>query len=250
MSIFSNNGSNRNPLTHAIQTSLGNQQAIEKAEQDKLKEEEAIAENMLLSSMGDEQILSAVTAKADQDCRALAASIVLAWAATDTNNFDELEALVAGAVTNADDNDDDESEIDPDKLTDDDLADFNELLECVGSALIAFSQLDAKKVQTFIDDEGDDVLAADIIKAIAESIKGESTDELIADFSVKEALILSAMKKVIRNGEVTYIKKRTRKRKMSSKQRAALKKARRKSHGAAARAKRKKSNRVRSRTGM
>lgn len=212
--------------------------------------EEPLTETMFLSSMADDELLSSVSSKASQDLRSLAASIVFQWASIETNTFDELEALVAGVVVGAEDSESEDIDIDPDKLTEEQSEDYEELLDAVGEALSVFSGKDAKAIQMFIDDEDDDALAVEVISAIKEKTKEESSDELIADFSMREALILSAVKKVVRNGKVKLIKKRVRPRRMSGAQRAALKKARSKSNNSAARAKRKKSNRLRARSGL
>lgn len=210
-------------------------------------EEESITESELFASMEGDQLLSAVSERADADGRAMAAAIALEWASNDTNSFDDLEALIAGAIADVDD--DEESEIEPDDLNDEDAEDFNNLFNVVGQAISLFSGMPAKSVQKFIDEE-DDNLAPDIIKAIMEKAKGESSDELVADFALREAMLLSAKVKVVRDGKIAYINKKVRKRKMSAKQRMALKKARKKAHNSAARAKRKKSARLRKRNGM
>ena len=96
----------------------------------------------------------------------------------------------------------------------------------------------------------DDDLAIDAADEIEDKVKGRNLDDLISDYAAKQAMLLSATKKVIRDGKVVLIKKRTKKRRMSAKQKAALKKARLKSNTAASRAKRKKSNKLRQSKGL
>lgn len=240
------------PDSASLANAIGRSKALAAAQEKAAQEENSIAEEKLFSSMEDDTILSAVDSKAESDSRSMAAAIVIEWAKSETNDFDDLEAMIAGSVVGIafkSDTEEDEHKIDPDKLTDEDEEDFNELLGFVGEALIKFSGLEGKKIQTFVDDEKNE-MASDIIEAIQNKVKGESEDELVADFAVRENIILSSTKKVIRDGKVKYIKKPLRKRKMSAKQRQALKKAQRKANSSAAKAKRKKSNRLRKSRGM
>ena len=208
----------------------------------KTEEDNTIAESLLLSSMDDDIVLAALSDLSEKQIRSLAASIAIEYARSEDNTYNALEAIVIGSI---DDTDDDEEP----ELDEEEQQEFNELLSLVGDALVAFSGKDIKMVQKALEKEDDELLDS-ICAEIIEKIKGESTSELVADFSVKEALLLSATKKVIRNGELKLVKTNRKKRKMTSAQKQALKKARKKSNSAAARAKRKKSNRKRAQRGL
>lgn len=196
---------------------------------------------MLLASMGD-ALFASVSDFADKSARSLAGAIVLVWAEDSLPTYQLLEELVIGEVAEPEDDDDDE-------LDDDEQADFEELMSLVADALVAFSGKEAKAVQKAIDDEDDDlleVIAAAVIKATEE----QDSDEMLADFAVKEALLLSSTEVRIRGGEVVRVKKKRRHKRASAAQRAALKKARQKAHSGAAKARRKKSMRMRQKRGL
>ncbi|QUM78795.1 hypothetical protein HWV00_21210 (plasmid) [Moritella sp. 24] len=195
---------------------------------------------MLLSSISDddESILSAMAVTADKNLRSFAAALVIEWAKSGEHDYDSLEALIVGAV-----NEDD------DELSDDDKQEVEELINAVSQFILDITDMSAKDLQTLFEEEND-TLAEKAGDAISDAIKSEPTDELIANYAEKQALLLSAVKKVVRDGKTVLIKKRTRKRRMSPAQKAALKKARKKSNSSAARANRKKSNRLRKSKGM
>ena len=208
-----------------------------------IEKQNADNEPLLLSNIGDddELILSAMIATADKNLRSLAASLAIEWSKSGELDYDALEALITGAVN---DNDDDE------ELSDDEQDEVETLMNAVSQFILDITDMSAKDVQTLFEEEN----AAQAEKAgdaISEAIKGGSSDELIANYAEKQALLLSAVKKVVRNGKTVLIKKRTgRKRRMSPAQEAALKKAQKKSNSAAGRANRKKSMRLRKSKGM
>lgn len=208
----------------------------------KKAQDNSIAEGLLLSSIDDAIMLSALSDFSGKQLRSLAASIAVEFSRSDENTYDALETIIIGSIDDVDDDDEPE-------LNEQEQEEFNELLSLVGDAFVAFSGKDIKLVQKALESEDDDLLDS-IASEVAIKAKAESSSEMVADFSVKEALILSSTKKVIRNGELKLVKTNRKKRKMSAAQRQALKKARKKSHSAAARAKRKKSNRKRGQRGL
>lgn len=199
-------------------------------------------EEILLSSISDDDahILSAMAVTADKNLRSFAISLAIEWAKAGEHDYDSLEGVIVGAVN------DDEDEED---LDDDERAEVDELLKAVAQAFLDTTDLTEAQVQTLFEDEDDD-LAMEAADKLLDAIKGKSVDEVIANYAEKQAMLLSAVKKVVRDGKTVLIKKRTKKRRMSPAQKAALKKARRKSNSAAARASRKKSNRLRKSKGM
>jgi hypothetical protein len=203
----------------------------------------AEAEEILLSSISDDDddILSAMNVTADKNLRSLAISLLIEWTKAGEHDFDSLEGIIVGAINDVEDDSED--------LTDDERQEVDELLQAVVQALLDSTDMTVAQAQALFEDEDDDlaVMAAD---AMEEAIKGQSVDEVIANYAEKQAMLLSAVKKVVRGGKTVKIKKRTKKRRMSPAQKAALKKARLKSNNAASRASRKKSNRVRKSKGM
>ena len=82
------------------------------------------------------------------------------------------------------------------------------------------------------EDEGDEDAADAVAHQISQMLDdaGESDTDIISRFAVGGAIFDEATKKVIRNGEVKLIKKKKRKKRLSGKQRAAMKKMRMKAH--------------------
>lgn len=206
---------------------------------------EEVSEKQFLSSVDEQTLLSAVSAKANQDDRSLAASIAVEWANDNGAELGDLYAMIYAAVAAGDDSDDEEL----DELTPEQDEHYETLLELVGDVLISVGGASAKSVQTMLDEDSEDA-ALDVAEKMRSAIKETSADELIADYAVKEELLMSAMKKVVRDGKVKFIKKRVRKVRLSAAQRAGLKKARLRSNTAAAKAKRRKSNRIRTNSGL
>lgn len=176
----------------------------------------------------------------EKQLRANSMSAALAWLEGDEFTYESFEALVAGLADLDDDGDITEPE--------EDL--FNELLVMTADALTVLGGADAN-VKTFIDDENTDAgekLAAHLNDKLSGNEKSDA--EIITEYAVKAKLVLDATQKVVRNGKVKLIKKRTKKRRMSPKQKAALKKARRKANNSGARRKRAKSMKQRSQRNM
>lgn len=199
-------------------------------------------DEMILASMGDDALFASVSDLAAKGQRAMAGAIALMWASTSEPTYQALEDLVIGEVAEPEDDDDAE-------LDDEALEQFNDLLSEVASALVAFSGKDAKLIQKALDDEDDDLLET-IAAAIQKASEEQDDDEMLADFSVSEALLLSSTETRIQNGQVVRVKKVRRRKRASAAQRAALKKARKKAHSSAAKASRKKSMRLRRKRGL
>ena len=197
---------------------------------------------LLLSSISDddEAILSAMEATADKNLRSFALALAIEWAKSGELEYESLESTIVGAVNDSDDEED---------LDDDEMEEVDALLQAVAQVILDFTDLSESQVQTLFEDENDDV-ASEAADKLLVAIKAQAVDEVIANYAEKQAMLLSAVKKVVRDGKTVLIKKRTKKHRMSPAQKAALKKAQRKAHGSAARASRKKSNRLRKSKGM
>lgn len=196
-------------------------------------------EEMILSSVSEGTSIDTIGALNSQIDRLKAGSIVVEWARDDDNSYSMLESMVIGMI-----DDDDDGE-----LTDEQQEDANELFTLVAEALIQISGAPAPTVQKMLEKENDE-LAEDIAEKVVEKLKPVSSSEVVADFAVKQALLLSSKKKAIRNGKLVEVKKKLRKGHRSAAQKAATKKAQSKAHSAAARAKRVKSNRQRKAHGL
>ena len=171
----------------------------------------------------------------EKQIRANAMAAVLAWLEAADFNYAELEAIVAGLA-----------DIDEDgEITEPEEELFNDMLTMAADALTELGG-NADNVKAFIDEESTEAgekLAAFLIAKLESNEK--SDDDLVVEYAVKAKLILDATQKVVRNGKVQLIKKRLKPRKMSSKQKQALKKARRKANNSGARRKRAKSMKLR-----
>lgn len=203
-------------------------------------EPEQITETAFFESVAEtDTMLEAVNALADTNARQSAAAAVVQWVDGGDADFDELDAIVFGMVA-----DDPDSEED---LNDVQYAEYEKLSDLAAEFIATVSGASAADVEAMGDDEES---AERVFNALEAALSDTDTDEAVAEFAVRESLMLEAVKKVIRDGEVKYIKKRTRKRRMTAAQKAALKKARRKANTGAAKAARKKSLRMRKSRGM
>lgn len=209
---------------------------IAQQEADANKSPEEQTEKLFFESVGEDLFLEAVAKAANQTLRTNAAAAVIVWLSEGDSSFDELDALIYGFA----------SDHDGEELSEEELEDYNAMMEYAFEFLIA-NGAKADQVQS-IEENAD---ACDVVfKAVNEAIKGKDDDELVADFSVRETMMLEATKKVIRDGQVVFKKKRTKKYRQTPAQKAALKKARSKSNTAAAKANRRKSMRIRKSRGM
>lgn len=169
-----------------------------------------------------------------------AMAVALQWVEDGEYTYDALDNLVYGMTI--DDPEADEPEVDEEAYT--------EMLNGVAGALV---ELGASKdgVVSLLQDEDDEAgeIIGNKLSSVMDSV-AEDDYTLITRYAAG-GMILDAMQKVVRDGEVTWIQKKPkRKRIMSAAQKAALKKARMKSNTAAAKAKRKKSARVRKSAGL
>ncbi|HHY0551950.1 TPA: hypothetical protein ACVU5P_004269 [Vibrio parahaemolyticus] len=211
---------------------------ISKLAQEKTQQppaENEIGEALFFESVTDDMLLEAVSKTAETNLRSNAASAVMTWIDEGDASYDELDALIYGFAAG-----------DDEELDDDELADYNAMMQFTYEFLVS-NGADASQVQSM--EESADAAEA-VFNSVKESVKAKDESELIADFSVRENMMLEAKKKVIRDGEVKYVKKKTKKHRQTPAQKQALKKAQKKSNTSAAKAKRRKSNRVRKSHGM
>jgi len=176
----------------------------------------------------------AVDDLAEQQIRSMAMGAALAWIDDGEYTFDAMDSLVEGL------SDLDESE----ELSDDEMVVYNDLMTAVGMAL---EELGADPAMIESALTGDDEAATELGYYLEEKMEEMELDddELVSEFSTKAALITEGVKRVIRDGKVKYIRTNRRKRKMTAKQKAALKKARMKANTSAAKLARKKSMKLR-----
>lgn len=198
-----------------------------------------ITEKAFFESAGDDLMLEAIDKAGNQSMRADAMAVVLAWI---DDGDDSAEALDLYAQALADSDEDGE-------IGDPEQEDYELNLTLMAEALAALGVPTKIAVSAM---EGDDAAAAKAYTAASDFVESSEADEddLIAEFSVREAMILEATKKVIRDGKVKTIKKPVHKKKMSSAQKQSLKKAQRKAHTASAKKARAKSMKARKSRGM
>ncbi|HHF3138061.1 TPA: hypothetical protein ACPJ18_004197 [Vibrio alginolyticus] len=180
-------------------------------------------------------LFESVSAMATSQARQDAAAAVVQWVEGGDADYDELDALLFGMVEGGDS--DEEVELD-----DTQNEQYEQLTKFASEFMATFSGVDSADVALMDEDDS----AADrVYEALENALSDVNNSEAIADFAVRESVMMEAKERVIRNGKPTYINKRKRKRRMSAAQKAALKKARRKAHTSAAKASRAKSMNLR-----
>jgi|GEM_PF-3085233 len=205
-------------------------------------EVKAAAEEALMLASATEDEMSSSEDYAVKQYRLQAASVVLEWIHNGDNSFGEFEELAIGLADLDDDG----------EIQDGEEAHFNDVIGLMADALVSFGAGEAD-VSAFIDDESDDkgeLIAFSLSEKLPKASDEDASEELMINFMSGGELMLAAVQKVIRNGTVKLVKKRPKKRRMSSAQRAGLKKARRSAHKAGAKLNRKKSMRLRKSRGL
>lgn len=201
--------------------------------------QDSVSERAFFDSVTPEQMLDAVSAAADQVARADAMAMVIEWVADGDDSAEGLD-IYAQALADVDE----DGEVSGDE--EQDL--YETTLTLMAEALVSLG-VPAQVASDAMS--GDDTAAAKAFVAAGDKLEGDvDVDEVIAAFSVREAMMLDSMKKVIRDGKLTLIRRPLRKKRLSAAQRAALKKARAKANTASARTARRKSMRIRSSRGL
>lgn len=195
-------------------------------------------ETAFFESVSEDAMFEAVSKAAIVNRRADAAAAVFQWIEDGDADFDALDAIVFGLAGGTDD----------EELTDDEVDQYNLLLGDVGDFLVNVCELSVKDVEAMF--EGDNDKAEKVFEETEEKIRVLDEAEVIAEFSVRESMMLESVKKVVRDGKIVTIKTNRRKRRMTPAQKAALKKARSKANSSAARAARKKAMRLRKSRGI
>ncbi|HIF9347104.1 TPA: hypothetical protein ACX6RX_003215 [Photobacterium damselae] len=230
-SIFSAGGMLSKPafsrLKQSIKSDANNKPTIDE-----------VSEKLFFESIDDGMFLEAINRAHDTNMRTEAASAVITWVEEGDSEPDAFDSLAFGLAGGNDDEYD---------LDDDQVDDYNKYLQLMVDFCL---QLGASEndCQGLID--GDDSASERVFNTIEEQREKGNPEERIAEFSVKEQLMLEATKKVIRDGKVVLIKTNKRKRRMSAAQKAALKKARLKAHSSSAKAARRKALRMRNSRNM
>lgn len=208
-------------------------QAPKVAPEEQIKEEVALSEKLMFESVSDELITEAISSSAEIQIRSNAMAAVFTFADEGMNTAEELDAMAVGLADVDEDGDNSDQEQD----------DYEEALNALSDALEHIG-VSPETIEKALSD--DDAAAEEVALHIANfADELEDEDTFIASYSVREKLMMEAVRKVVRDGKVKWIKKPLRKRRMSAAQRAALKKARRKANTGAARRARKKSMRIR-----
>ncbi len=172
--------------------------------------------------------------------RSQAMAAVLTWVDDGDLTIEALEAIAQGLA-----------DVDGDgELDDDEAADLEELFDGIAAAFVALGA-NQDNVDAFLGD-GDNEECDKLGEFLATKLDGIDADDetLVSRFAARDQLVAEAMKKVVRGGKVKWIKKRTRKVRLTAAQRAGLKKARRKANTGAARLARKKAMKIRKQKGL
>ena len=185
---------------------------------------------------------SGIGAFAAQQIKASAMSLALAWVEMGEHSYSALEssALAIADLDDSGDIDDSEEEY------------VNELLSATMDAFVSLGG-DSGNVASFVNDE-DDAAGATLGAFLSDKMDGTETDDetLIANYAAGSDQVLESVKKAVRGGKVTFIRKKIRGRhaKLNALQRAGLKKARSKAFTSAAKVPRKKSFRLGQKMGI
>lgn len=199
--------------------------------------QEEQTETAFFESIDDEMMLEAIEKVAVVGERMNAAASVVQWVHGGESSLDSLDALLYGMAGGEDDI----------EMTDGQAAMYESLQAHACEFISTISSAQEAELAEMAEDEE---VADRIFESLETGLESVDSDEAIAEFAVRESMMLEAKKKVIRDGKVVFINTKKRKRRMSAAQKAALKKARSKANTGAARAARKKSNRMRSARGM
>lgn len=202
------------------------------------KVEQGVTEQAFFESLEEDAFLESIEKAARMGIRAEAAAACLEWANAGDASFGALDNVLYG-LSGADEDGQEE-------MTDRQVA----LYESLQAAASEFLMLSDAQGHDIALAEEDELAACRIFESVENAMVEKDSDEVIAEFAVRESMILEATKKVVRNGEIVVIKTNKRKRRMSPAQKAALKKARKKAGGAAAKAARKKAARLRKSMGL
>ncbi|HHF2924987.1 TPA: hypothetical protein ACPJ0S_003651 [Vibrio alginolyticus] len=199
--------------------------------------EQEQTETAFFESVTEDQLLESINRASTIMARQDAAAACVQWVNGGDSSIDNLDAMLFGMAGGDDDT----------ELTDAQAALYESLQEAASEFIAQVGQPKEGDMQEALEDPE----AADrIFESLEHGLGNVDSDEAIAEFAVRESMMLEALKKVIRDGKVTYIKTNRRKRRMSAAQKAALKKARAKAHSSSAKAARKKANRMRDSRGM
>lgn len=176
---------------------------------------------------------------AEQQLRAEAMGIALTFVEEGEFSSDALQGLMFGFI------DDTDSE----ELSDEDAAHYESLAM---SVVDAFKALGASEENAIAAIDGDEDAAESLGDFISSKLEDnpKSDEDIISRFAVENGMVLEAVKRVVRDGQVKMIRVPTRRKRLSAAQRAALRKARKKANTASAKRARVKSMRKRASRGL
>lgn len=176
---------------------------------------------------------------AEQQLRAEAMGIALTFVEEGDFSSEALQGLLFGFVEDSD----------SEELTDEDAAHYESLAM---SVVDAFKALGASEENAIAAIDGDEDAAESLGDFISSKLEDnpKSDEDIISRFAVENGMVLEAVKRVVRDGQVKMIRVPTRRKRLSAAQRAALRKARKKANTAAAKRARSKSMRKRASRGL
>ncbi len=215
-------------------------------------ESEAQAPNAMMENAGNRKpgtddkemaMFEALDRHINEGRRGLAASLLLDWASDGEPTWADFSSLAISFADLPDLEGDDED------YTDDQVDAYNDALSELAYAAIALGA-NQDDVTSMIDDEDDDAASA-VFDSMSDV---DDDDDAIGEYTIAgdddDALFEAPKIKVVRGGKVKLIRKRIRKMRRTSKQKAAIKKARRKAQTSTAKLHRRKSMKIRQKRGM
>lgn len=198
-----------------------------------------VTETAFFESVSDDAMYEAIGRAAMTTQRAEAAAAITEWVSGGDAEFEALDGVVFGLAVA----DEDQTEM---NMHEEEK--YNAMLESAAEFAIS---LGARVGHVEMMLEGCDDSAEKVFVAVDEALDGANVDDLIAKFSVRQSMMMEAMEKVVRDGEIVMVNTAKKpKRRMTAAQKAALKKARQKANSASAKAARKKSMSKREKAGL
>lgn len=176
---------------------------------------------------------------AEQQLRAEAMGIALTFVEEGEFSSDALQGLMFGFI----------EDTDSEELSDEDAAHYESLAM---SVVDAFKALGASEENVIAAIDGDEDAAESLGDFISSKLEDnpKSDEDIISRFAVENGMVLEAVKRVVRDGQMKMIRVPTRRKRLSAAQRAALRKARKKANTSAAKRARLKSMRKRASRGL
>jgi hypothetical protein len=166
-------------------------------------------EKAFFESVSEDSMLESIQKVAVVNERMSAASACVQWVQGGESSFDTLDAILYGMAGGEDD----------EELTDSQADLYESLQTHAGEFLVSVGGAQDHQLSEMM--EGDEEVTDAVFELLSTALDSVDSDEVVAEFGVRESMMMEAKKKVIRDGKVKIINTRKRKRRMSAAQKAA-----------------------------